>query len=461
MKKNPCLRAFTLLFAVLFLGMSLVSCSDLGKPLMTLEKNGIKVSVSVNIYELMLTRMKGTLVNGGLTINNMTAKSDAFWNYTSKFQTDTEMTLDEYYRMCIQDNCRTYLVALYLFEEMGLSLSDAEIADVDDRLNELLRTDGNGSKTKLNSVLSEYGVNYEILREAYLLEKKVSAVQTALYGENASLIGDDIKTEYMEANYVHFRQVFLPSYRFVCETDENGDDIYFYSSGANEGHICYDTKNGVVGYNEDGSQMTDSKGDVIYFYNDGNYKTVAYDRINGKRSYLMDEDDPTAYQTVSMTETELSELEARANRLFEQTKKATYQDFEDLITVEADASSPNNDLTEHPDGYYLDRNVDYSASGSEYQYLSDIVTALDSMQDGEVTLISSSFGYHIIMKYPYTEAAYSSEENTVWFENFNSSLIESLFLKRCQTHYAEIRLDEAVLAKAPTMKEVAINYYLI
>lgn len=461
MGKKKLFRLWAFCFALIFLCMSLASCAKLGKPLMTLDKNGTKVSISVNIYELMLSRMKATLVNGGLTIGGMTAKSEAFWNYTSKFDQGVEMTLDEYYRKCIQDNCRTYLVSLYLFEEMGLALTSADIADVDDRLNELLLTDGNGSKTKLNSILSEFGVNYDILREAYLIEKKVAAVQTALFGENASLIGDDIKTEFMEKNYVHFRQIFLPSYHFCCETDENGNDIYYYSSGENEGHIYYDVHNGVVGYNEDGSKITDKNGDVVYFVNDGNYKTIAYDMINGKRSYLMDKDDPTAYQTKDMTESELDALEARANSLLERVQTASYSDFEKTITLEADKSSPNNDMTEHPDGYYLDRTVDYAASGSEYQYLTEIIAKLDTMQDGEVALIPSSFGYHIIMKYPYTAGAYASEVNTVWFEKFNTKLIEEKFLERCNEHYPDIKLDEALLATAPTMKEVAINYFMI
>ena len=461
MMKKALLRPLSLALALIVLCMTLASCAGTGKTLMSLDKNGIKVAISVNIYELMLSRMKGTLVNGGYTTNGMNAQNDAFWNYTSKFGGDIEMTLDEYYRQCIQDNCRTYLVSMYLFEEMGLTLSAEAIADVDDRLNELLLTDGNGSKTKLNSVLSEFGVNYDMLREAYLIEKKVDAVQTALFGKNASLIGEDIKTEFLEENYVHFRQIYLPTFHYSCETDENGDDIYFYPSGEKEGHVYYDVHNGVVGYNEDGSKIVDENGDVVYFVNDGKYKTVAYDTTNGARSYLMDKDDPTAYLTKEMSESEVKALEERANMLLNTLQNASQKEFELAISLEANKSSPTNDMEEHPDGYYLDRKVDYAASGSDYQYLTDIIEKLDTMKAGEVALISSAFGYHIIMKYDHTPAAYSAEENVIWFENFNSQLIEKLFLERCEAHYADIKLDEALLATAPTMKEVAINYYLI
>ncbi len=459
--KKQAFRFSVLLFALLFLCMSFTSCAKLGKPLLTLEKNGIKASISVNIYELMLSRMKGTLVNGGYTTNGLSAQSDAFWNYTSKFGGETEMTLDEYYRQCILDNCKTYVVSLYLFEEMDLTLSAEDEAEIEDRLNELLLTDGDGSKTKLNSVLAEFGVNYDILREAYTIEKKVAAVQIAMFGENASLIGDDIKTEFLLSNYVHFRQIFLPSFTYRCETDENGDVIYFYSSGEKEGHVYYDVHNGVVGYNEDGSKIVDKNGDVVYFKNDEKYKTFAYDTVNGSPSYLMDEDDPTAYQTEKMSEEELKALKTRADSLLGLLQGVSYSDFELAIEMEADKNNPTNDMTEHPDGYYLDRKVDYAASGSDYQYLTDIIAKLDTMQDGEVALIPSAFGYHIIMKYPHTAGAYAMEQNTVWFENFNSQLIEERFLARCESHYADIKLDEALLQTAPTMKEVAINYFLI
>ncbi len=460
--RKTILRSIALLLVLALVGVGLLSCSNRGKTLMYMEKDGVRVTISVNIYELMLSRMKGVLANGGFTQNGATPESDAFWNYISKFDGTNEQTLDEYYRACIQDNCRTYLVALYLFETLDLQLSSADLEEIDKRMDELLRTDGEGSKTKLNSVLSAYGVNYDILKEAYTIEKKVSAVQTKLYGENASLIGDDIKTEYMEENYVHFRQIFLPTYKYLCKTDENGDTIYYHSSGDKQGHIYYDTHNGVVGYNEDGSLITDTLGDTVYFLDDGNYKSIAYDSTNGAPEYLMDEKDATQYKTEQITdEKELKALEEKVNSLLASLTAGDYTGFEKAIEKEVNRSAPSNDLEEHPDGYYLDRKVDYSASGSEYQYLTDIINKLDTMQDGEIALIPSSFGYHIVMKYPYTEKAYASETNTVWFENFNSALIEDMFLKECKKHYDSIHLDEAVLSDAPNMKEVEINRYLI
>ena len=51
------------------------------------------------------------------------------------------------------------------------------------------------------------------------------------------------------------------------------------------------------------------------------------------------------------------------------------------------------------------------------------------------------------------------EENKTWFSSFYSGLIEQLFMERCEEHANDISIDEALLATAPSMKEVGINYY--
>ena len=127
----------------------------------------------------MLGRTKATLD----TIQNV---NDAdFWN--SWIGTPAK-TMDEHYRENILESCKVSLIALYLFEKEGLSLSDAEEENVDALLEELIKTDGDGSKTKLNSVLAAYGVNYNILKDVYTMEAKIQKLQLHLYGEDGKLI---------------------------------------------------------------------------------------------------------------------------------------------------------------------------------------------------------------------------------------------------------------------------------
>ncbi len=115
--------------------------------------------------------------------------------------------------------------------------------------------------------------------------------------------------------------------------------------------------------------------------------------------------------------------------------------------------------SEYDDGYYLQKGIDYAASGADYAYLSDIVSKLDTMEIGEMSIVQSDYGYHIIRKYAHSQKAYENEVNEAWFENFNSDLIDYLFLETCKKHYDAIQLDEKVYAKTPSMKEIGINLY--
>lgn len=457
--KKILLRVAALLLTLLLCTLPLISCASRGKTLMTLEKNGIKVTLSVNLYELMLSRMKGVLYNNGSTFNGVRADKDNFWNYTGKFDGVNVQSLDEFYCQSILGNCRTYLVTLFLFEELGLKLSQAELDDVDQRLEELVRIDGNGSKTKLNSVLSAYGVNYDILKEAYTIEKKINAVQTALYGANATGIDASIKREFMKENYVHFRQIYLPSYDYVCETDENGDVIYYYDEGTKKGHVYYDVHNGEPHYDGEGDEILDEHGDVIYFKKDGT--GIAYDSTNGSPAYVMSKEDSTRYEIKEKTPEELTALQTYAEELLGKMQGATMEAFEQTVAEECIKNYQPNDMEAYPDGYYLDRKFDYAAAGEDTAYLATIIEKLDTVADGAVALIKSPYGYHIIKKYAHTENAYELEANEVWFERFSSNLTEELFLDKCESYYADIQINEKVLADAPNMKEVAVNSNLI
>ncbi len=452
--KKTILRTLALCLALLLCLGTAVGCNRSGKKMLTLKKDGISVSLSVNVYELMLSRMKGNLCYYGYTANDVTADHNAFWDYQDKFDGEAFETIDEYYSRMILENCKTYLAALYLFEREDLRLSDADKDTIEERLYEHLRADGDGSKTKLNAVLAAYGVNYDILEEIYTMEAKVAAVQAELYGENASKVGPTVKDEFMRENYVHFRQIFLPSYNYVYETDDNGDTVYYYTEGEKKDHVYYDVHNGVVGYDDKGEKLTDENGDVIYFVKNSDNKKIAYDSVNGKPAPVANANG-NGYKTEEMSTEELKALATRAEGLYETLKNSTNAEFETAISKEDTNAAVGSD---YDDGYYLQKNLDYLAAGESNKYLADIVEALEGAADGSVVLVESIHGYHIIKKYAHTEKAYEKEGNETWFENFNSDLIEKLFLEECEELFPAITVSEEVLATAPSMKEVGVNY---
>ena len=459
--KKTFLRTISLLLACVLCLFGAASCGNKsGKTLMTLNKDGTKVTLSVNIYELMLSRMKGVLYASDITHNGLDVSYDAFWDYQDTFDEKKGLqTIDAFYSELILENCKTYLAIKYLFEKNVGKLSATDENAIDKIMDELLQTDGDGSKTKLNAVLSSYGVNYDILREAYELDYQTAALKNALYGENASLIGDIQKNTYLFENFVRFRQIFFATYHYVYEKDENGDEIYYYPEDSEfAGDICYDTVNGVRKYKEDGTVITDENGDKIYYYPSDSEKEgrICYDTVNGVRSVSMKD---STEETVPMSDTEKNEVYNTMLAKYSELATATDAIFEaEIIKHEQETGNSSYDMT-YDDGYYLSKNIDYTSLG--FSYMAEIIKKLDSMEVGDVAWVESDQGYHLIKKYAPTQNAFDKEENQDYFYNdyfdFTEDMTEQLLLDECEKLYPDIVISEKVLAAAPTIRKVAIN----
>ncbi|MBQ9760873.1 MAG: hypothetical protein IJW16_05950, partial [Clostridia bacterium] len=367
MKKTLFRALLCLLTVATILGAT--SCSDRGETLLSLEKDGIEVTFSVNAYRLMLGRTKATLAE----VQNV--GSADFWN---SWIGSPAKTMDQYYRDNILENCKTYLVSLFLFEKYGLELSDAELAEVETLMQEFIKTDGDGSKTKLNAVLSEHGVNYDILEDVYLMQAKIEKLQAHLYGENASLVGDDIKTAYMLENYVHYKQIFLPFTTFVYETDKNGDDVY-YKPSEDDKAVASDK----IFYNTSmtPSSDTDKNGDTVYYFSNGK---IAYNTVDGIRKKLTDEDGN--YKTRDLTDTEKKALKTERDTLLADLKDSSNAKFEQTLASVYEAKDLAAD--QNTDGYYIRRSTYSGAS----VYLNDVISALDEMKVGDVGMVESTHG---------------------------------------------------------------------
>ena len=213
--------------AVCLLGAALVSCSG-SKTLMTLRDK----TLSVNVYEFLLSRMKGTLGYYGYDIT-----SDSFWRTVVS---SDGTTYDDYFCAEIEREAAFYLIADHLFDEYELTLSKEAEQKIDALLQK--HEKNAGSRAALNEKLKAFGVNYDILREVYVLESKIAALKEHLYGENGEKILDEVKEEYFDENYVCFEQIFVATYYYLTDLDRFGDVVYY----TDEQHtaIAYDKQNG-------------------------------------------------------------------------------------------------------------------------------------------------------------------------------------------------------------------------
>ena len=75
---------------------------------------------------------------------------------------------------------------------------------------------------------------------------------------------------------------------------------------------------------------------------------------------------------------------------------------------------------------------------------------------GEVGLVESDYGYHVIISIG-RPRAYDKEENAEWFSDFGGGVVDWLFRQKCAGYLGDIVFDERAAAGID-MRSVAPNY---
>lgn len=412
---------------VLIIGMlatAAIGCAE-ETPLLRVDDS----TMSVNIYELMLSIQKGDMA---YMINYWygDVNSEQFWTTVID---ENSATYDDYYTAAVYRKAKNLLAAAALFEEGDLTLPEATVNKIDADIDALIEE--HGSKQALNTALSAYNVNVDMYREYKLLEAKSAYLAKTLYGTNGSKIGAALKEQYLMDNYVAFRQILIANYYYVYETDKNGDTIYYLSNGK----IAYDTVRGEAKL-EDG----------VFVYYDENGK-IAYDTSAGKPSPVLDDngEQKIAYYTKE-------EMLERADLAIEIRDKAGESEatFDALHALHAG---------EDGDGLcYLATNVDYASI--QMDFMDAIADAVSALSAGQVAIVATDYGYHVVRRYPVEQGAYANKDYAQWFTDsmygvydFVNNLENELFLKRIASYVERIETDDDLLASV-TLKQVAPNY---
>ena len=212
------LRICAALTALLLALIQLVSCSSLGTPVMTLGKTEITGSM----IEFWMSRYKAQFeYSYGQSLKTAYGLSsvDSIWKV--KVKDDSAETYDDMFSSYIFDNAKTYLCALYLFDQFGLKLPDSTVKKTDETINEYVTNRADGSKSEFNAILAAYGINMKILRELYLADEKVSYLREYLFGSNGT---EPITTQqiedYYQKNYVRMKQICV----FINQRPKQNED---------------------------------------------------------------------------------------------------------------------------------------------------------------------------------------------------------------------------------------------
>lgn len=429
-------KILILMLACIMLITSIAGCASSGKTMIELEKS----EISVNLFMLMLSRMKGSLASSYAF--GAQALKDSFWD--TVMDVSTGMTYNDYYTDMVLDNAKTYIAALSLFDELELELPDSYIDEIDSQLDELVQNDGKGSKSTLNAILAEYGANYKVLRDAYIMEAKIAYLNDHLFGADGSKISSELKQEYYEENYVRFRQIFFFTTKPVYQTDGNGDEIYYKS----DGKIAYDKTNGIK-KEENGAVVKDKNGDIVFVkYDEAGKEHIAYDKgtkdAPNTRNPVLDEDGNVV--TTKLSASEHIALQDKATLIIEEEAVAgDYTLFDTLV----EKYGEDEGMEKYPNGYYLMETSEYDSP--------EVIEALFEMKDGEIRKVNSEYGIHIVMKYKLDDGGYAKEDNADFFTSFTSSLKSVLFAQYLEKYKQQVVVDEK-LYKTVSMKSVGANY---
>lgn len=434
MKKNLKMILALVLACLMMLGC-ITGCSGTGEPMIKLEDS----EISVNLFMLLLSRMKGNLASS--YAYGASALKSSFWD--TVMDTSTGETYDEHYTNIVLESAKTYVAALALFESLDLKLPKSYEEDIDETLEELITNDADGSKTEFNNILAEYGANYKVLREALLLEAKIAYLNDYLFGADGSKIAAELIEDYYQATYMRFRHVFFYTVQPVYERDKNGDVIYYTSNEYK--NVSYDKERGAK-KEENGEILKDENGDIIFFYSDGTiaYLETEYPGVerdaNGK---VMQE---------KLDGEELKKLQDESTLLMESVDKGNFTLFDSYV----EKYGEDEGMLLYPGGYYVTATSNYDSP--------EVLEALTEMEVGEVRKVYSDYGIHVVMKYELPEGAYNDKQNAdfFWTENgtlsFLAPLKDALLADYLEQYKANIVVDEELLAGV-SLKSVGANFY--
>ena len=423
-----------LCLALLMGAVAMTACSKRGTTLLELDG----YTISTNQYQLLLSRVKASLYYAGYSVDSST-----FWDMVIDSEGNT---YDQYFRNAALNDAKRYLAAAVIFDEEGLVLPQSYKDAIDEDIDEYVRDAG--SKSALNNALSAYGVNVDMLRDLYELEAKYAYLQAHLYGAEGEKIAANVRYDYLTEHAVCFKQVLIRAFDYVYETDNNGDEIY-YKVGENNAkinNIAYDTVGGFTRVDEFDKTILDKNGDAIYYLPNG---SIAYDKVNGVRSVVYDANGVA--KTVKYSAEELAEHKAAGEEIMASVTKGDYAAFEALL-AEYEVSGDDAFVTDSTYCFL------YTTGDNDYDYLNDIADVLAESEEGVVRMVSSEYGYNVVMKYPIPQDAVTNAAYEDWFGDLSTRVVAKLFHNKCEPYMERVAVSTEEFANLPSMKQISTNF---
>ncbi len=207
-----CFKFFSFVLAFTVLAAMLLSCGSTSEAIMTFKDSVI----TANMYSYWLSTYKSDFLN----YYNNSMNDDSFW----ESEVSAGVTAENYAMNLINQNIQFILIGMQLFKNYGLKISTETSTAINEDIKE--KIDFYGSRANLNTALSAYGINVDILKDIYIAEEKLYAVYDYLYGENGTeKVTEDMLDEYYKNNYSRVKYIIIYT-KEKNMYDENGNLQY-------------------------------------------------------------------------------------------------------------------------------------------------------------------------------------------------------------------------------------------
>lgn len=193
--------------------------------------------------------------------------------------------------------------------------------------------------------------------------------------------------------------------------------------------------NGIIGITDEDRQN----------YLDENYVRVRHIYVNNKYMYATDEDGVQEYTDDGLRKKrELTAEELAA-------KQALIDAIDESLAEGADFDEVYDAFSEdkyYKNGYYISENMDF---------IEDVTDSAMSLEVGEYKKIETDYGTHYIMRLEMDEKPWENEDNSDFFDGYDTTVGQALFADMAEEKISEVVLNEDVLGEY-TMTDSAINY---
>lgn len=180
-------------------------------------------------------------------------------------------------------------------------------------------------------------------------------------------------------------------------------------------------------------------------YLDENYVRVRHIYVNNKYMYATDEDGVQEYTDDGLRKKrELTAEELAA-------KQALIDAIDESLAEGADFDEVYDAFSEdkyYKNGYYISENMDFIA---------DVTDSAMNLEVGEYKKIETDYGMHYIMRLEMDEKPWENEDNSDFFDGYDTTVGQALFADMAEKKISEVVLNEEVLGEY-TMADSVINY---